>query len=238
MCVIFIANGVHPKYPLVMLANRDEFYDRPTAAAARWEDHPEIYAGRDLISGGTWLGVTESGRVAAVTNYREPGASKGDRSRGALVADFLSSEISSVEYLERVNEDADRYSGFNLIVGQAGRELFYYSNRSGRVEPLKKGCYGLSNHLLNTSWPKVTNGLARFKELISQEQIAVADCFKLLSDKMLAADDDLPDTGLDIDRERALSPIFIHTPKYGTRSSTAVLFHNDRRVDFEEKVHV
>jgi uncharacterized protein with NRDE domain len=238
MCVIFIANRVNKKYPLIVLANRDEFYDRPTAAAARWEDHPEIFAGRDLVAGGTWLGTTDSGRFGAVTNYREPGASKGDRSRGALVSDFLVSEQSPIDYLERVRADADRYSGFNLIVGIAGKELHYYSNRASEVQQLNKGCYGLSNHLLNSSWPKVTNGLSRFEKLVSKEQIQVSDCFQLLSDKTLAADSDLPDTGVGIERERELSPIFIRTPNYGTRSSTVVLFHDDRRIDFEEKVFV
>jgi uncharacterized protein with NRDE domain len=238
MCVIFIAYRIHPRYPLIVLANRDEFYDRPTAEAAHWEDHPEIYAGRDLIAGGTWLGVTEKGRFAAVTNFREPGDARGDRSRGALVADFLASDKSPNEYLEHVQEDANRYSGFNLIVGNAGTELFYYSNRSANTQRLNKDCYGLSNHLLSSSWPKVTNGLARFKQLISKEQFQISDCFRLLSDTSLAADADLPDTGVGIERERVLSPIFIRTPNYGTRSSTVVLFHNDLRIDFEEKVFV
>ena len=238
MCVIFIANGVHPKYPLIALANRDEFYDRPTAAATRWEDHPEIYAGRDLVAGGTWLGVTDAGRFAAVTNYREPEAAKGERSRGALVADFLTSQKSSNEFLEGIQDEADRYSGFNLIAGIAGKELFYYSNRATGIQQLKTGCYGLSNHLLNSSWPKVTSGLARFKQLVSQNEIQVADGFDLLADATLAADEDLPDTGVGIERERLLSPIFIRTPGYGTRSSTVVLVHNDMRVDLEEKVFV
>jgi uncharacterized protein with NRDE domain len=238
MCVIFIANRVHPKYPLIVLANRDEFYDRPTAAAARWEDYPEIFAGRDLVSGGTWLGMTDGGRFAAVTNYRETGASKGERSRGALVSDFLSCGESPKDFLDRVQDDADRYSGFNLIVGTAGQELFYCSNRSSEIQQLSKGCFGLSNHLLNTSWPKVTSGLKRFKDLVSKSEIQIADGFQLLSDATLAADSELPETGIGLERERLLSPIFIRTPNYGTRSSTVVLVYNDMRFDFNEKVYV
>lgn len=238
MCVIFLAHLIHPRYPLIVLANRDEFYDRPTAAAARWDDRPEIYAGRDLLAGGTWLGVTNTGRFAAITNYREPESRKGERSRGALVADFLASNVSATEYLEDVQYESYRYSGFNLIVGTAGKELLYYSNRLPGIRQLVKGSYGLSNHVLNSGWPKVTNGLAHFDHLISKDQLSVSDCFDLLADETPAGDELLPDTGVGIERERALSPIFIRTPNYGTRSSTVVLFDDDLTFTFEEKVFV
>ena len=142
------------------------------------------------------------------------------------------------EYLENILEESDRYSGFNLILGSAGKELFYYSNRASGIERLEKGCYGLSNHLLNSSWPKVTNGLKRFKKLVSKEDLPLSECFELLSDSTLAADAELPDTGLELDRERALSSIFIRTPTYGTRSSTVVKFYPDRGYEFEEKIFV
>lgn len=238
MCVIFVAHRVHSKHPLIVLANRDEFYDRPTAAAARWVDHPKIFAGRDLVAGGTWLGVTDDGRFAAVTNYREPGAPTGERSRGELVADFLISNLSSAEYLEQVSRHAGEYSGFNLIAGEAGRDLYYFSNRGQGIELLEPGIYGLSNHLLNTAWPKVASGTKRFIEIVSKEVISKHDCFELLSDETMAAEDELPDTGVGVERERLLSPIFIRTPVYGTRSSTVVLFDNDGGFDLEEKVFV
>jgi uncharacterized protein with NRDE domain len=238
MCVIFFAHKVHPICPLIVLANRDEFYDRPTAAAGRWLDHPQIFAGRDLLGGGTWLGVTDSGRFAAVTNYREPDSSKGLLSRGDLVVDFLKGNGSPSEYVEQIKAKADEFSGFNLLAGIAGDELSYFSNRGAAAELLQPGIYGLSNHALNTAWPKVTRGLGVFESLISFENISKEDCFALLTDETIAADGDLPDTGVGIDRERQLAPIFIRTPNYGTRSSTVVLFDCDGRFDFEEKVFV
>ena len=241
MCVIFVAYDRHPKHPLVVLANRDEFYDRPTAAAARWEDHPQVTAGRDLVAGGTWLGVTDSGRFAAVTNFRDPKAAAGPLSRGSLVADFLVGEEAAEEYMNRVAENADRYSGFNLLAGEIGGDrggLFYFSNRGGRVTRLDAGIYGLSNHLLNTAWPKVSTGIERFSGIISKPEISKSECFALLADESVADDTDLPDTGVGLTRERVLSSIFIRTPGYGTRSSTVVLFDNWSGFEFEEKVFV
>lgn len=236
MCIIFLANRVHPTYPLIVLANRDEFYARPTAAAGRWEDHPEIYAGRDLVAGGTWLGVTDGGKFAAVTNYREPGVPKGELSRGELVADFLKSDEHIEQYLARVQSRAERYSGFNLLAGHAGSDIYYFSNRLGGTRRLEPGIYGLSNHLLNTAWPKVTNGLARFEQLVAEDSISIDKSFELLADETLAADADLPETGVGIERERLLSSIFIQTPIYGTRSSTFVLFNNNFEFVFQERV--
>ncbi|HEX6126185.1 MAG TPA: NRDE family protein, partial [Pyrinomonadaceae bacterium] len=155
MCVIYLAYDVHPQYPLILLANRDEFYDRPTAPANYWNDHPGIFAGRDLVAGGTWLGITKAGRVAAVTNYREPGAPKGSRSRGDLVAEFLKTRTSVKDYLSGIEERQNEYSGFNLLAGEfnADRcELSYFSNRGNGVQPLEPGIYGLSNRLLGTEW--------------------------------------------------------------------------------------
>jgi len=238
MCVIFIAHRVHTEYPLIVLANRDEFYERPTAAAGYWEDHPGIYAGRDLLAGGTWLGVAGGGRFAAVTNYREQNRPKGELSRGELVAGFLKCDQPVESYLQNVQAKANLYSGFNLIVGIAGRELFYFSNRTDDVRRLEPGSYGMSNHLLNSAWPKVTNGLSRFETIVSSGTVSKTDCFELLSDETLAADTELPNTGVELDRERSLSSILVRTPNYGTRSSTVVLFDNDNRFDFEERVYV
>jgi uncharacterized protein with NRDE domain len=238
MCVIFFAHKVHPNHPLIALANRDEFYDRPTAVAGRWPDHPQIFAGRDLLAGGTWIGVTDSGRFAAVTNYREPDAPRGRLSRGDLVADFLKGNESPSEYIEQIKTKTGEFSGFNVLAGIEGDELYYFSNRGATTKLLQPGIYGLSNHALNTAWPKVTRGLGVFESLVSSETISKKDCFALLTDETIAADEDLPDTGVGINRERQLSPIFIRTPNYGTRSSTVVLFDRDGRFDFEEKVFV
>jgi uncharacterized protein with NRDE domain len=241
MCVIFIAHQRHPRHPLIVLANRDEFYNRPTAAPARWEDHPHVTAGRDLVAGGTWLGVTDGGRFAAVTNYRDPNAPPGPLSRGRLVADFLIGEDKAQTYMNRVAGNSDQYSGFNLLVGEiskGGNDLFYFSNRGDGIRKLEPGVYGLSNHLLDTAWPKVSTGVERFIKIISKPQVSKSECFALLADANVAADVDLPDTGVGTDRERVLSPIFIRTPTYGTRSSTVVMFDNDSGFDFEERVSV
>ncbi|MGH9946154.1 MAG: NRDE family protein [Pyrinomonadaceae bacterium] len=240
MCVIFFAFKQHPQHPLIFIANRDEFYERATAASAFWEDHPEVFAGRDLVGGGTWLGVTRRGRFAAVTNYRDPSAPKGVRSRGALVADFLKAETSAKNYLEQVQYDAEEYSGFNLLVGEIGETsgLFYYANRGAAPRELAPGIYGLSNHLLDTPWPKVVNGKAAFTRLIDSGDISDERFFELLSDKTLADDNELPSTGVSYEAEKAISAIFIETPGYGTRCSTVVKFDENFEWSFNEKVFV
>lgn len=241
MCVIFLALDQHPDHRVLLLANRDEFYDRPTAAAHYWEDFPDILAGRDLVAGGTWLGVTHAGRFAVVTNYRDPLAPKGHASRGDLVADFLKSQQPAGEYAETVIARASDYSGFNLIVGEPvgdGFDVRYLSNRTDGVAKLGPGIYGLSNHLLDTAWPKVTSGKQRFADLIRRPTITHSEAFALLADSTIAADEDLPETGIGYEREKALSPIFIKTPIYGTRSSTFLSIGPDLKVDLEEKVFV
>ena len=150
MCVLFLAIEQREDFPLVLAANRDEFYERPTASADFWKDHPDIYAGRDLVGKGTWLGITTDGRFAALTNYRDPEQSRGSVSRGALVADFLKGEHSPKDYLQKVEEASDSYTGFNLLVGTVGNgrpDVWYFSNRGGSPRRLDRGIYGLSNHL-------------------------------------------------------------------------------------------
>lgn len=241
MCIIFIAFEAREDYPLVLAANRDEFYARPTAAAGRWEDAPAIFAGRDLVGGGTWLGVSRSGRFAAVTNYRDPAGKVGTISRGNLVADFLRGDAPAGEYLEAVRAHAGDFSGFNLLAGEISvsrRELFYYSNRGDEIRELGAGIYGLSNHLLDTPWPKLGGGKARFEGLVSREEFNKEHLFELLADEALAADDVLPDTGVGLEIERALSAIFIKTPIYGTRCSTVLTFDGELRSELDERVFV
>jgi uncharacterized protein with NRDE domain len=241
MCVIFFAFNTRADYPLVLAANRDEFYNRPSAAAGYWDDHPDIYAGRDLVGGGTWLGVTRSGRFAAVTNYRDANGAIGTISRGALTADFLKGSGPAEEYLAGIKKRAGDFSGFNLIIGEINetrREIFHYSNRGDEIVKLEPGMYGLSNHLLNTPWPKVGSGLERFSGLLTAREIDRERIFGLLSDQALAADDDLPDTGVGLEIERALSAIFIKTPVYGTRCSTLLTFDNDLQFNLEERLFV
>ncbi|MFH1845383.1 MAG: NRDE family protein [bacterium] len=228
MCLILFANQVHPDYPLVLAANRDEFYDRPTAQLAQWDDQPDLFAGRDLHAGGTWLGLTRSRRLAAVTNYREPGVHRsGAPSRGELVTDFLTGRAGASEHLQELAGRAAGYNGFNLLLGE-GQDLYYFSNREpvdGVVTtPLAPGLYGLSNHLLDTPWPKVRRGKESMAALLDGTDEPLPTPFlELLGDGELAPDDELPDTGVGLDWERRLSPMFIESPDYGTRCSTVIL---------------
>jgi len=236
MCLVLIALDSHPDYRLIVAANRDEFYDRPTEPAAFWVDAPWVLAGRDLRAGGTWLGVDRRGRFAAVTNYRqgerEPPA---PRSRGCLVSDFLTTDTGPLEHLTRVRSDAGLYNGFNLIASDAGG-LFYYSNREGRVRTLTAGVYGLSNHLLDTPWPKVASMKTAFDALLNQgASDPTAGLFALLSDRNRPADDLLPSTGIGPEWERLLSSAFIASDDYGTRSSTVVLVGRDGGIVFIER---
>jgi uncharacterized protein with NRDE domain len=236
MCLILIAFDSHPDYSLVVAANRDEFYERPTAPAAFWADYPGVLGGRDLKAGGTWLGIDRGGRLAAVTNYRqgerEPAA---PRSRGQLVSGYLTTEIDPASYLEQAERDAQLYNGFNLIAGNS-RELFYFSNREGRRRFLEPGIYGLSNHLLDTAWPKVTSGKTALGALLSPgASEMVPNLFALLADRRQAPDHSLPETGVTLAWERLLSAAFIATAEYGTRSSTVVLVDRGGGVLFVER---
>lgn len=234
MCSIFLAYGVHPRYRLIVAANRDEFFDRPTAPAQYWPDRPTVLAGRDLRGGGTWLGVGARQRFAAVTNFRDPAAETGHRSRGSLVADFIAGDEQPSAFMEQAASEGASYSGFNLLVADAN-ELYYFSNRGPAPKRLTAGVYGLSNHLLDTPWPKVARGKARLTELLAGDRVTTDGLFDLLTDDAQAVDRDLPDTGVGIERERVLSPIFIRTPIYGTRSATIVLIDHKGEGSFTER---
>ncbi len=236
MCILLISLQQHPKYPLIVAANRDEFYDRPTSAAAFWADAPHVLAGRDLQQGGTWLGITRQGRFAALTNFRDAESTPADRpSRGHLVSKFLLGDESPDVYLSTVAQQADRYNGFSLIAGQ-GDDFLFYSNREGRVRRLAPGVYGLSNHLLNTPWPKVARGTQSLSELLSAGGDPAPEIlFATLTDGTIADDAGLPDTGIGLARERLLSPLFITGDHYGTRSSTVILLDQSGNIMFSER---
>ncbi len=234
MCLILIAHGAHPEYPLVIAANRDEYYQRPTAKAAFWQDHPHILAGRDLEGLGTWLGVTRAGRFATLTNFRDPRERKLDApTRGRLVSGFLTSDREAREYLEDVATFASSYNGFSLLAGDVDG-VYYFSSRAGSVHKLSPGLHGLSNHLLDTPWPKVTRGKRRLQAALADEPNTEA-LLDLLYDREPAADNELPDTGIGTEMERVLSPAMIVSTEYGTRASTAVLFGRDGDVSFSER---
>lgn len=237
MCLILFAYKAHPSYSLILAANRDEFYQRPSAVADFWEDAPLVLAGRDLQEGGTWLGIDRAGRFAAITNYRDPASLKNNApSRGVLVRSYLCGNQSPDAYLEKISRQAQLYNGFNLIAGDR-HELYAYSNR-GAKQKLKPGIYGLSNHLLNTPWPKVTRGKKMLTAALAVKGAELESAlFALLLDRKIPADDKLPDTGIGLEWERLLSSIFIASPVYGTRSSTILLIGKNGRVRFAEKVY-
>jgi uncharacterized protein with NRDE domain len=237
MCLILFAWKMQQNFPLVLAANRDEFYERPSAPAAFWRDAPDLLAGRDLREGGTWLGITRTGRLAALTNYRDPSSLKiGGPSRGRLVSDYLRGRDAPEDYLQRIAPDTDRYNGFNLIVGDPD-SLFCFSNRGGARECLESGIYGLSNRLLDTPWPKVEWGKKALMDLLSEKKGPSPETlFALLADRTRPPDNRLPDTGVGLEWEKILSPRFIASPVYGTRSSTVLLINRKKGVTFMERV--
>jgi uncharacterized protein with NRDE domain len=236
MCLIVFAYNAHPSYPLILAANRDEFYERPSSPADFWEESPQILAGKDLKEGGTWLGITREGKFAAITNYRDPAAFKiNAQSRGKLVRDFLCGDQSADKYLENISQQSDKYNGYNLIL-RDNDGLYIFSNRAEK-QKLSAGIYGLSNHLLDTSWPKVRKAKKELKRALKERGTAWEDAlFAILSSRHVAPDDELPATGVGREWERLLSPIFIKSPNYGTRSSTILLIGKNKHVKFIEKV--
>lgn len=238
MCLILFAHEMHSAYRLVVAANRDELYARPTAPAAFWEDAPGLLAGRDLREGGTWMGITREGRFAAVTNYRETAPPRpGAPSRGHLVGGFLRGGQEPQAFVDEVGARAGEYAGFNLLVG-AGARLFYLSNRGGGARELGPGIYGVSNALLDTPWPKVERGKAALREALAAREIDPEALFRILADGEPAPDALLPDTGVGAERERMLSSPFISSPEYGTRASTVLLVRRDGHATFVERTVV
>lgn len=242
MCLILLAWKAHPDYPLVVAANRDEFFARPSAPAAFWAqsnsnsnpNSPQLLAGRDLEAGGTWLGVSRQGRFAALTNYREGGQALPQApSRGALVADYLAGNTDADAYLAQLAARGADYKGFNLFVGDGDR-LGYYSNRDGAPRWLSPGIYGLSNHLLDTPWPKLASAKAEFSSVL-HDLPAEDALLDLLADREIVADPHLPQTGVPLAWERILSAIFVAAPDYGTRASTLLMMRKDGRVSLIER---
>ena len=237
MCLILFAYDVHPVYKLIVAANRDEAYARPTAAVDFWSDAPNVLAGRDLEKMGTWMGVTTSGRFAALTNYRNPQeTTKGKRSRGEIVSNFLKGNEHPKSYIENIAHGDSSYPGYNLLTGNLD-ELFYSSNVGRKVEKLKPGIYGVSNHLLDSDWPKVRIGKTELQRAVDEHRDKpelVDELFSILKNADPAPDDSLPNTGVGLELERVLSPLFIKTEGYGTRSSTVCLL-GDAEVYYIER---
>ena len=236
MCLIYVAWRSHPRYGLVVAANRDELHARPAAPAHWWDDAPRMLAGRDLEAGGTWLGVTAEGRFAAITNYHDPASHRaGAPSRGALVSGFLTGSESAPNYLERILQDARACNGFSLLA-MDGDTLAFASNRAHDLVRLTPGIHGLSNHLLDTPWPKVTTGKAELKRLLAEPDLQVSDLLALLAPHLPPGEESLrADIGGDLEPMRWRSARFILGPAYGTRTSTVVLLDADGGGVFVER---
>lgn len=234
MCLLLIGINSNPSFKLIIAANRDEFYDRPTLPAHYWDSNPSILAGKDLKAGGTWLGITTSGKFAALTNFREGLKQKNNApSRGLLTLNFLNNELPASVYINSVQKQSDEYDGFNLILGNA-QALYYLSNKQNDIEKLEDGIYGLSNGLLNSNWPKVVESKDKFRNAI-KNTLTTDELFEILYDQSLPDENLLPDTGIDFKIERILSSIFIKTDKYGTRCSTVITVDRSDNVQFIER---
>tara|TARA_R110002072_G_scaffold74374_4_gene176264 strand:- start:35545 stop:36321 length:777 start_codon:yes stop_codon:yes gene_type:complete len=236
MCLLLFSFNRRPDYPFILIANRDEFFERPTAPAKFWDDCPSVLAGKDLRHGGSWMGVNIDGRIAAVTNYREPSENNPAAiSRGALVSDYLQGKVSAEDYMQKVMMQHHYYNEFNLLVGDK-QSLLFFCSVTGDCQKIKPGVYGVSNGKLDSPWPKVDKGKLALEKIIQEKEKPEPEkLFELLSDKTLAADNELPSTGVSLEWERRLSPLFVRSENYGTRSSTVLLRDKQGEVFFTER---
>lgn len=233
MCLILAVWRVHPDFPLILAANRDEYHHRPAAAAGWWSDDPHVLAGRDLLAGGTWLGVNRSGAFAALTNFRgAPARPPPTPSRGELVAGLLGRAAPVADALHTLGRIAPHYNAFNLLYSDGERLGVHESERhAGRV--LEPGIYGLSNHLLDTPWPKVLKAKSRLAAAL-EDLPRTHRILELLRDEQPAADEELPRTGVSLEWERLLSSAFIRSAEYGTRCSTVITRSRSGAIAFDE----
>ena len=239
MCLIVFAYRYHPRLPLVVAANRDEFHARPTRSAQFWssgQQHADLLAGQDLTQGGTWLGLTRSGRFAAVTNIRSPGSAAGRKSRGNLTSNFLLSNEPATDYLQNLQDSVNDYAGFNLLLGDQNG-LYYLNSLSAQIEKISPGIYGLSNATLDSDWPKVILGKAAIRNLLDDGDASIDALTAIMMDREQAPDSQLPQTGIPLELERQLSPSFIVNPQreYGTRCTTAIVIDEQGAVSFSEQ---
>ena len=251
MCIIFIAKNVHPEYPLIIAANRDEYFARPTQAPHWWPDAPHLFAGKDLQAGGTWLGHNKQNRVAGITNLRRPDLyQSGAKSRGDLVKRFLDietkdTEIAIAEFTDFLAKSQDEYNPFNMVFGDAQR-LVIFSSATGLSQEVANGVHSLSNGAPDEAWPKMQRGSKRLSEYLHKDQlITIEDIFSLLMDQKLSSHELLPETGIPKEMEYLLSSIYIPECKlnglsYGTRSSSIICCKNsaeNERVVMQSRLH-
>ena len=236
MCILFLAINQHPEHPLIICANRDEFYARPTLAAHFWSNKTHLLAGKDLKAGGSWLGINTNGQFAAITNIRTGSKqSSTKKSRGELVT--LSLETESIIDLSWLKKHSDEYNPFNLIYGSLNHLKCYNSQIKQQVE-LSNGFHAISNGLLDDVWPKMAKGEQKLEKLVSSSKtINYDELFSILKDQTQAEDADLPDTGIALEWEKRLSAIFINSPEYGTRSSCILLLDKNNKIEFVEQAY-
>ena len=248
MCLIAFAYKTHPQYELLLVANRDEYYQRESTEMHWWPsdlvsgDH-SLLAGRDERAGGTWFGVTRSGDWAALTNFREPVADRQNaKTRGELVTSFLLGKHSPTQFVEKLKRVVRDYNGFNLLMSNH-QGVFCLTHRIDesdvQVESVKPGLYGLSNHILNSDWPKVRLAKARLMAEIEREKVQANKLVWTLFDSTHPDDKQLPDTGVGLETERLLSPMFIANEElqYGTRSTAAMTITHSGKIEVAEKSH-
>lgn len=234
MCLIVFANNYHSEYKLIFAANRDEFFERPASPAHFWKDDP-LLAGKDLKGGGTWCGITKAGRFAAITNYRDIKSIKKDAvSRGKIVTDYLTGTSSPEFYSKGLADSANLYNGYSLIFGSVS-VLYFFSNRTKKLEKVENGIHGLSNHLIDTPWFNVKRGKEFLEKAVNKGENLIDNLFTMLSDKTTSPENELPETGLDKETENKISSVFVELPEYGTRSSTVILVDKHNNVTFIEK---
>jgi uncharacterized protein with NRDE domain len=236
MCILFVAVNQHKDYPLIIAANRDEFFARPTSASHFWPDSATLLAGKDQQAGGTWMGITRNGRLAALTNIRDPKRiNENAITRGELLTQYLQGHHSQQEYLRKLQNSSTQYNGYNLLFGP-WHSLQVYNNHLNKVEQLTAGVYGLSNASLNSPWPKINKGTLHLAEYCHDgHAIESENLFALLKDMHQAQDLELPRTGIPIEWERRLSSIFIQGEDYGTRSSTVLLVDKNQQISWQER---
>lgn len=237
MCLIVFAYKYHPKYPFILAGNRDEFYARPTQKLHEWSSDPKIYAGKDSKEGGTWLGINENGKMAAITNFRDlTKIEENAPSRGNIATDILLSNEPIAKQLSDLKHEYQKYNGFNLIAGDL-HNLYYLTNEKDQIYKIQPGLYGISNAFLNTPWPKTNDALQLFTSALNGDIPNEAGIFELLGNTATYPDHMLPKTGLSPEMEKAVSSIFIKTEDYGTRSSALIMIDQKANVKFIEKTY-
>ncbi len=236
MCLVVFSVNNHPIYKFVAIANRDEFYERPTQKA-HWWNNAKILAGRDLKANGTWMGVTKNEKFAALTNFRSPSEiDVNKKTRGEIVSDYLTSDLTIETFLTKLKQKND-YNGYNLILFDSERAA-YFSNKQNSIHFLEKGTYAVSNALLDTPWQKLAIAKKKINDIIENATVFDTEkAFEIMKNKDITVDTELPETGVGLEIERMLSPIFVQSKQYGTRSTTLFLLTHDGHASYEERTY-